>query len=46
LHAVAISALAAYLILWTDAFSDKTNALEVPHLIKAGIVLSDNRQQC
>ena len=46
MHAVAISALAAYLILWTDAFSDKTNALEVPHLIKAGIVLSDNRQQC
>lgn len=45
LHAVAISALAAYLILWTDAFSDKTSALEVLYLIKAGSVLSDNRQQ-
>lgn len=31
LHAVAISALAAYLVLWTDTFSDNPSKPEVQH---------------
>ena len=34
LHAMAISALAAYLILWTESFSDQPSNPEVLHLVK------------